>query len=272
MAATKQLFVVLSVWVLHLVLVVVVRTEYLVGFSQKTIKVPLSSPRPTRYAAISVKTKAKVVTGMTRSNSSAVSFSASYLGNLNRWSLILEPELNQSLAEKTLCMSPEMEIRSLETNEEEFILAETSTPRQDKDYIYTVVYSRTVNGLDVDVEADWNTMFMIGLNETIQTEVDPYSTKVFQFLPDGDYGKEEELYLVSLDSIRNNEKCMYRVIFNDCLFSFSYQIALILYFWYKIGGKMFVCVLHLMNNDLKSAKIHFSSKLRYVEKMSYFQI
>jgi len=212
MAATNQLFMVLSIWVLHLVLVVVVRTEYLVGFSQKTIKVPLSSPRPTRYAAISVKTKAKVVTGMTRSNSSAVSFSASYLGNLNRWSLILEPELNQSLAEKTLCMSPEMEIRSLETNEEEFILAETSTPRQDKDYIYTVVYSRTINGLDVDVEADWNTMFMIGLNETIQTEVDPYSTKVFQFLPDGDYGKEEELYLVSLDSIRNNEKCMYVAI------------------------------------------------------------
>ena len=43
----------------------------------------------------------------------------------------------------------------------------------------------------------------------------------------------------------------YRVFFNDCLFSFTYQIALILHFWYKIGGKIFICVVHLMNSDLK---------------------
>ena len=43
----------------------------------------------------------------------------------------------------------------------------------------------------------------------------------------------------------------YRVYFNDCLFSFTYQIALILHFWYKIGGKIFICVGHLMNSDLK---------------------
>ena len=36
----------------------------------------------------------------------------------------------------------------------------------------------------------------------------------------------------------------YRVLFNDCLFSFSYQIALILYLWYKIGGRMSICVWH----------------------------
>ena len=123
MAPTSQIFMFLSVWLLQSVLVVV-GSEYLVGYSQKTIKVLLSSPRPSRYAAISVKTKAKVVTGMSRSNSSAVSFSASYLGNLNRWSLRMGPELNQSSAEKTLCMSPEMEEYSSETNDEEFILCD----------------------------------------------------------------------------------------------------------------------------------------------------
>ena len=75
------------------------------------------------------------------------------------------------------------------------------------------------------------------------------------------------LYLLKIMTIRT-----YRVIFNDCIFSFSYQIALILYFWYKIGGKMFICVLHLMNSDLKLPKNHFLSKLIYVEKMSDFQI
>ena len=80
----------LSIWL--------VRVEYLVGFSQKTIKVPLASPRPSNYAAISVKTKATVITGQNRSNYSTVSFSASYLGNLNRWSLTLGHASNQSEA------------------------------------------------------------------------------------------------------------------------------------------------------------------------------
>ena len=34
----------------------------------------------------------------------------------------------------------------------------------------------------------------------------------------------------------------YRVLFNDCIFSFSYQIALISYFCYKICGKKFISV------------------------------
>jgi len=189
-----------------------VRAEYLVGFSQETIKVPLASPRPSSFAAISVKTKARVITGMNRSNHSTVSFSASYLGNLNRWSLTLGHPSNQSQAEKTLCISPEMETKSTGAIEAEFVLGETSTPRQDKDYIYTVVYSRTVNGLEVDVSADWDTKYVVGLNKTVQAEIDPDSTKVFQFLPDADYGSEEEVYLVRVDSIRNNNKCMYVAI------------------------------------------------------------
>ena len=39
--------------------------------------------------------------------------------------------------------------------------------------------------------------------------------------------------------------------FNDCLFSFINQKAVILHIWYKIGGKIFICVGHLMNSDLK---------------------
>ena len=53
-----------------------------------------------------------------------------------------------------------------------------STPQQDKDYIYTVIYSRTVDELDVEVETDWDTKFLIGLNETIQTEVDLFLTRI----------------------------------------------------------------------------------------------
>ena len=53
----------------------------------------------------------------------------------------------------------------------------------------------------------------------------------------------ESLYLGFIDS--------YRVYFNDCLFSFTYQIVIILHFWYKIGGKIFICVGDLMNSDLK---------------------
>jgi len=188
-----------------------VTSEYLTGFSQKTIKVSLSPP-PYEYAAISLKTKVKVVSGMSRSNSTAVSFSASYLGYLNRWSLKLKPGSNQSSTEKTLCISQDLERKSLEPNDEDFVLGETSTPQQDKDYIYTVIYSRTVDALDVEVEADWDTKFLIGLNETIQTEVDLFSTKVFLFLPDQDYGKKNEIYLINIESVRNDNKCMYVAI------------------------------------------------------------
>ena len=152
-----------------------VTSEYLTGFSQKTIKVSLSPP-PYEYAAISLKTKVKVVSGMSRSNSTAVSFSASYLGYLNRWSLKLKPGSNQSSTEKTLCISEDLERKSMESNDEDFVLGEMSTPQQDKDYIYTVIYSRTVDELDVEVETDWDSKFLIGLNETIQTEVDLFSS------------------------------------------------------------------------------------------------
>jgi len=212
MAAATINCVILVVFLLPFL--VLVRSEYLVGYSQKTIKVPLTFPRPSRYAVISVKSKAKFVTGMNRSNSSRVSFSASYLGHLNRWSLEFGPELNQSSTEKTLCMDPETELKTIERNDEDFILAETSTVRQEKDFVYIVVYSRTMNGLEVDVEANWNTMFMISLNETVQIEVDPHTTKVFQFLPDQTYGNKDETFLITVDSIRNNKKCMY-VAIND---------------------------------------------------------
>ena len=44
---------------------------------------------------------------------------------------------------------------------------------------------------------------------------------------------------------------MIQLCYTGCLFSFTYQKAVILHFWYKIGGKIIICVGHLMNSDLK---------------------
>ena len=64
----------------------------------------------------------------------------------------------------------------------------------------------------------------------------------------------EPVYLVNKERTWLQKKAVdptYRVSFNDCLFSFTYQIAIIIHFWYKICGKIFICVGHLMNSDLK---------------------
>ena len=56
--------------------------------------------------------------------------------------------------------------------------------------------------------------------------------------------------LVTL-SLPARDSGTYRVLFSDCLFSFFYQIVLISYFCYKMCGKKFTYVLHLMKCDLK---------------------
>eukprot|EP00090_Calanus_glacialis_P000732 TRINITY_DN10504_c0_g1_i5.p1 TRINITY_DN10504_c0_g1~~TRINITY_DN10504_c0_g1_i5.p1 ORF type:complete len:834 (-),score=156.09 TRINITY_DN10504_c0_g1_i5:117-2618(-) len=182
-------------------------SELLPAHSQRVIDVRLPT-QPSSLAAITLTTKPEKREVLQLEEGSGlverwaephgnIYFSSSYSGSLNTWTLnISDSSSNQSVTNKTLCFDPKIE--KLDKSE---------------NFVTIVAFSNIGEDQNINVEANWNTNFVIIENSTITTSVTPSSPQMFQFQPSNHYNTEtDESYLLTIETEYNDEKCMYVAI------------------------------------------------------------
>merc|ERR1719300_1104142 len=102
---------------------------------------------------------------------------------MNTWSLnISETSDNQASATKTLCFNTKVE--------------SIANPDDDR-YVTVVAFSNYGQEESINIDAEWNTNFIITENSTLTTEITQNSPQVFQFQPSIHYNSEsDESYLL----------------------------------------------------------------------------
>jgi len=182
-------------------------SELLPAHSQRVIDVKLPI-RPSSLAAITLTTQPEKREVLQLEEGSGlverwwephgnIYFSSAYSGSLNTWTLnITDSSSNQSITTKTLCFDPKIE--KLEKTE---------------NFVTVVAFSNIGEDQNINVEAKWNSNFVIIENSTLTASVTPSSPQMFQFQPSIAYNTQaDESYLLTIETEYNDEKCMYVAI------------------------------------------------------------
>eukprot|EP00092_Neocalanus_flemingeri_P003998 GFUD01004304.1.p1 GENE.GFUD01004304.1~~GFUD01004304.1.p1 ORF type:complete len:841 (-),score=194.19 GFUD01004304.1:230-2752(-) len=181
-------------------------SELLPAHSQRVIDVRILT-RPSSLSAITVTTRPEernvfkseesVLVERSWEPQGNIFFSSSYSGSLNTWALnITGASSNNSVTQKTLCFDPK-----------------ASQIDKDENFVTVVAFSNLDTDQNINVEANWNTNFVITENSSITATVTPSSPQVFQFHPSVNYNTEtDESYLLTIETEYNNDKCMYVAI------------------------------------------------------------
>jgi len=171
-------------------------TEMIPALSQRVIDLTLP-PSPSSSAAITIHTNTQSQHPSQPGDKGNIFFTSSYSGHLNTWSLNLtQDRIHESGSQKTLCFDPEK-----------------SKLVENKVAVTVVAFSNIAKDVNINIEAKQDTQFMISENSSVQVSVTPHSPQVFQFQPGPQYNThDDESYLVTIDTVQNEEKCMYVAI------------------------------------------------------------
>ena len=121
-----------------------------------------------------------------------VFFTVFYSNNINTWTLNVTGHENDR-AEKTLCFTPS----NYEVDWQE--------------HLTIAAFSSLDHEEEFNVSANWMRNFHIGVDQTVTVEISPSSPHLLQFdiEDDNHEDEDEDNYLLHIESVANDQKCLY---------------------------------------------------------------